>query len=166
MGFEEIASVQDPLLSVYQTLHCLSRLLLGQLHVVVPEDVDPLVQKAIGAGHLDLLSDEVSLHLSTLEVGRPMVVDRWVIFQPLHDFFFLSWSEGPLLVILPRKTPKADMSPSLLEDSAGAGGGGGGSSEASADAAVSGEGWLALACFLGDGFFSDFLGAVVPGAGG
>ena len=49
IGHEEIALFQDPSLSVCLAPHCLFRLLLGQLHIVVPEVEDPLVQQAIQA---------------------------------------------------------------------------------------------------------------------
>ena len=108
VGLEEDTSVQDPSLSVCQALYFLSSLLLCQLHIVVPEAVDPPFQQAVGAPHLlGLLSNQIHGHLSSLQIGQPMVVDRWVVSQPLHDFFFLLRWEGPLLVILSRKTPWA-----------------------------------------------------------
>ena len=69
---------------------------------VIPVVVYPEIQQGKSAAHLlGLLSDEVLLHLLTLEVCRPMVADRLVVCQPLHDLLFLLWAEGPLLLILP-----------------------------------------------------------------
>ena len=77
-------------IAVCEALQCLARLLLGELDGVVPE-VYPDIQQAKGASHLlGLLSDEVSLHLLTAEVGRPMVVDRLGVCRPLHNLLFLS----------------------------------------------------------------------------
>ncbi len=81
------------------------RLHLHQLHMVVPEVVYPGMQKGIAAGHLGLVSDEVLLQLSMFEVRRPMVVDGWVLYQPVNEILFLLSCEGPLPLIQPWKTP-------------------------------------------------------------
>ena len=73
----------------------MARLRLCQLHVVLPEVVYEGIQQVVGAGHLlGLTSDEILLQLSTFEVRRPMVVDGWVLFQPVNDILFLLRCEG------------------------------------------------------------------------
>ena len=44
---------------------------------------------------------------NTPRSSRPLVVDRWVLNQPLNEVLFFLSCEGPLLLILPRKMPWA-----------------------------------------------------------
>ncbi len=78
----------------------MARLRLHQLHIVVPEVDDPGIQQAVGAAHLlGLASHEVLLQLSTFEVRTPMVVNVWVLYQPVNEIIFLLSCEGTLLLI-------------------------------------------------------------------
>ena len=62
VGLQEHSLIQCPLLSVCETLICLARLLLCQLHIAVPEVVYQGIQQGKGAAHvLGLVSDEVLL---------------------------------------------------------------------------------------------------------
>ena len=83
-------------------MHSVAEFFCIELHIVVPEVDDPGIQEGVGAAHLlSLASDEVFLQLSTFEVRRLMVVDGWVLYQPVNDILVLLGCEGPLLLILP-----------------------------------------------------------------
>ena len=82
-------------------MNCLTRLLPGDLSIVVAEAGHPFVQEIVGPIHfVSLGSNEIGLDFSNLPATRGMVVARWILLHLFHDLFLLFRAEWLLFFIL------------------------------------------------------------------